>query len=94
MRYAEEVFCIVHMGWGIRARGRIPRGVFVFEMTGEILTNAKQILRNRGMQGGPCYSIELDADWAAERVLDDNSALCLDASRFGNMARFLYHWWV
>ena len=94
MRYAVEVFHTVYMGWGIRARGRIPRGAFVFEMTGEILTNAKQILRNRGMRGGLCYSIELDADWAAERVLDDNLALCLDASRFGNMARFLNHQWV
>ena len=46
------------------------------------------------MRGGPCYSIELDANWAAERVLDDNSALCLDASRFGNVARFLNHRWV
>ena len=94
MRYAVEVFCTVHMGWDIRARGRIPRGAFVFEMTGEILTNAEQILRNRGMQGGPCYSIELDGDWAAEHVLDDNSALCLDVSQFGNVARFLNHRWV
>ena len=94
MRYAVEVFRTTYMGWGIHARGHIPRGAFLFEMTGEILTNAEQILRNRGMRGGPCYSIQIDADWAAECVLDDNSALCLDASRFGNVARFLNHRWV
>ena len=91
MRYAVEVFRTTHTGWGIRARGRIPRGAFVFEMTGEILTNAEQILRNRGIRGGPSYSMQIDADWAAERVLDDNTALCLDASNFGNVARFLNH---
>ena len=41
MRYAVEVFRTVHMGWDICARGRIPRGAFVFEMAGEILTNAE-----------------------------------------------------
>ena len=91
MRYAVEVFRTTHTGWGIRARGRIPRGAFVFEMTGEILTNAEQILRNRGIRGGPSYSMQIDADWAAERVLDNNTALCLDASNFGNVARFLNH---
>ena len=34
MRYGVEVFRTAHMGWGIRARVRIPRGAFVFEMTG------------------------------------------------------------
>jgi hypothetical protein len=94
MRYAVEVFRTTHTRWGIRARVRIPRGAFVFEMIGEILTNAEQIIRNRGIREGPSYSMQIDADWAAERVPDDNSALCLDASRFGNVARFLNHRWV
>ena len=94
MRYVVEVFRTAHMGWGIHARGCIPRDAFVFEMMGEILTNAEQILRNRGMRGGPCYVIQIDADWAAKCVLDDNSALCLDASQFGNVARFPNHRWV
>ena len=91
MRFVVEVFRTAHMGWGIRAMGCIPRGAFMFEMTGEILTNAEQILRNRDIGEGPSYSVQMDADWAAERVLDDNSTLCLDASRFGNVARFLNH---
>ena len=94
MRYAVEVFRTAHMGWGIRAAVPIPRGAFVFEMTGEILTNAEQMYRNRSLKGGSTYSLQIDADWAAERVLDDNSALCLDATRFGNVARFLNHRWV
>lgn len=91
MRYPLEVFHTALTGWGIRARGRIPRGAFVFEMTGEVLTNAEQIVRNRGMKSGPIYSLQIDADWESECVLDDDSALCLDTSRFGNIARFLNH---
>ena len=91
MRYLLEVFHTALTGWGIRARVRIPRGAFVFEMTGEVLTNAEQIVRNRGMESGSIYSLQIDADWAVECVLDDDSALCLDASRFGNVGRFLNH---
>jgi hypothetical protein len=38
--------------------------------------------------------MQLDADWATEATLDDNSALCLDSSLFGNVARFLNHRFV
>ena len=63
----------------------------MFEMTREVLTNAEKIVRNRRMKSGLIYSLQIDADWTAECVLDDDSALCLDASRFGNVGRFLNH---
>jgi len=58
---------------------------------GEILTNAEQMFRNSGVDGGQSYTLQLDADWATEQNLDDNNALCLDSTRFGNVARFLNH---
>lgn len=91
MKYQVEVFPTAHTGWGIRTTELIPRGAFVFELTGEILTNAEQMVRNLEVVGGQSYSLQLDADWATERKLDDHSALCLDSSRFGNVARFLNH---
>lgn len=91
MTYRVEIFHTGGAGWGVRTKDYIPRGGFVFEMTGEILTNAEQIVRNKECKDGPTYAVQIDADWAAERVLDDDRALCIDASRYGNVARFVNH---
>ncbi|KAK4407265.1 putative inactive histone-lysine N-methyltransferase SUVR2, partial [Sesamum angolense] len=37
------------------------------------------------------YPVLLDADWCAEGVLKDEEALCLDATYYGNVARFINH---
>ncbi|KAF5951196.1 hypothetical protein HYC85_009140 [Camellia sinensis] len=37
------------------------------------------------------YPVLLDADWGSEVVLKDEEALCLDATRYGNVARFINH---
>lgn len=91
MKFRLEVFHTGLKGWGIRAAERIPKGAFVFELTGEILTNAELIVRNEQADGALIYSMALDADWATEQEVDDNSALCLDSTHFGNVARFLNH---
>ena len=33
----------------------------------------------------------LDADWGSSGVLKDEKALCLDATFYGNVARFVNH---
>lgn len=91
MKYSVEVFHMPQMGWGIRAAESIPKGAFVFEMIGEILTNAEMAVRNLVVDGGPSYGLQLDADWATEKKANDNTALCLDSTHFGNVARFLNH---
>lgn len=91
MKFRLEVFHTALIGWGIRAAERIPKGAFVFELTGEILTNAELIVRNKRGDGALTYSMALDADWATEEKVDDSSALCLDSTHFGNVARFLNH---
>lgn len=91
MKYSVEVFHTGVTGWGIRAIEPIPRGAFVFELCGEILTNAEMIVRNFVVSNGPSYGLQFDADWVTEAKLDDNTALCLDSTYFGNVARFLNH---
>lgn len=37
------------------------------------------------------YPVLLDTDWGTEGVLKDDDALCLDATCYGNVARFINH---
>lgn len=80
-------------GWGLRTLDELPRGAFVCEYVGEILTNIE--LYNRTIQttgnAKHTYPVLLDADWGSEGVLKDEEALCLDATFYGNVARFVNH---
>lgn len=80
-------------GWGLRTLQDLPKGTFVCEYVGEILTNTE--LYERNMQSSSSerhtYPVTLDADWGSERVLRDEEALCLDATFCGNVARFINH---
>ena len=51
MKFRVEVFHTALIGWGIRAAERIPKVAFVFELTGEILTNIELIVRNKRADG-------------------------------------------
>jgi hypothetical protein len=46
MKYPLEIFYTGQTGWMIRASRSILRCAFVFELAGEILTNAKMIVNN------------------------------------------------
>ncbi|KAL0383655.1 UNVERIFIED_CONTAM: putative inactive histone-lysine N-methyltransferase SUVR2 [Sesamum calycinum] len=80
-------------GWGLRTLEDLPKGAFVCEYVGEVLTNAElfeRVLRSpKGEKHS--YPVLLDADWCAEGVLKDEEALCLDATYYGNVARFINH---
>lgn len=78
-------------GWGLRTLEDLPQGAFVCEYTGEVLTYSEffgRILRST-KEGKNSYPVVLDADWGAE--LKDEEALCLDATNYGNVARFINH---
>uniref|UniRef100_A0A5B6YPP7 Putative histone-lysine N-methyltransferase SUVR2 isoform X1 n=1 Tax=Davidia involucrata TaxID=16924 RepID=A0A5B6YPP7_DAVIN len=80
-------------GWGLRTLEELPKGAFVCEYVGEVLTNAElyeRISRSPGNEEH-AYPVLLDADWGAEGVLKDEEALCLDATYYGNVARFINH---
>ncbi|GAB2272439.1 hypothetical protein Dimus_007265 [Dionaea muscipula] len=80
-------------GWGLRVAEDLPKGAFVCEYVGEILTNTELHERNkqRSADERHVYPVLLDADWASESILKDEEALCLDATFYGNVARFINH---
>lgn len=80
-------------GWGLRTLEDLPQGAFVCEYVGEILTNIELYERNEKNSGKDkhVYPVLLDSDWTTEGNLKDEEALCLDATHFGNVARFINH---
>ncbi|GFZ13495.1 SET-domain containing protein lysine methyltransferase family protein [Actinidia rufa] len=79
-------------GWGLRSLQDLPQGVFVCEYIGEILTNAELYERISQSPNNEerAHPVLLDADWSSG-VLKDEEALYLDATYFGNVARFINH---
>ncbi|KAL6968934.1 hypothetical protein U1Q18_020398 [Sarracenia purpurea var. burkii] len=80
-------------GWGLRTLEDLPKGAFVCEYAGEVLTNAElyERISQSSNGGGHAYPVLLDADWGSEGALMDEKSLCLDATYFGNIARFINH---
>ncbi|KAK2665640.1 hypothetical protein Ddye_004214 [Dipteronia dyeriana] len=81
-------------GWGVRTLQELEKGTFVCEYVGEIVTNMELYERNEERTTNDerhTYPVLLDADWASEGHLKDEEALCLDATSFGNVARFINH---
>lgn len=79
-------------GWGLRTLEDLPKGAFICEYVGEIVTNTELDERNKRSTGERhTYPVLLDADWGSEGVLKDEEALCLDATSYGNVARFINH---
>ncbi|KAJ7977181.1 Histone-lysine N-methyltransferase [Quillaja saponaria] len=79
-------------GWGLRTLEELPKGAFVCEFVGEVLTTRELYERNmQCTKSGKCtYPVLLDANWISG-VLKDEETLCLDASSFSNVARFINH---
>ncbi|XP_044493548.1 probable inactive histone-lysine N-methyltransferase SUVR2 isoform X2 [Mangifera indica] len=75
-------------GWGLRTLEKLPKGAFVCEFVGEIITITELYERNSQSHNCP---VLLDAYWASGGVPKDEEALCLDATCYGNVARFLNH---
>ncbi|PHT30269.1 hypothetical protein CQW23_30139 [Capsicum baccatum] len=80
-------------GWGLRTLEDLPQGAFVCEYVGEVLTNIEHFDRVSRSPNGEehSYPVLLDADWGSLGVLKDEEALCLDATFYGNVARFINH---
>ncbi|KAI3473034.1 hypothetical protein Pfo_031158 [Paulownia fortunei] len=87
-----QVFMTPEKGWGLRTLEDIPKGAFICEYVGEVVTNKELFKRNMRNTGDKhTYTVLLDADWSSEGVLKDEQALCLDATVYGNVARFINH---
>ena len=82
-------------GWGLRTLEDLSKGTFVCEYVGEIITNSELLRRNEQNKNKKhTYHVLLDADWTSEGYLKDEEALCLDATSFGNVARFINHRYI
>ncbi|XVF81044.1 hypothetical protein PTKIN_Ptkin15bG0124900 [Pterospermum kingtungense] len=86
LKYKLQVFLTPDgKGWGLRTLEKLPKGAFVCEFVGEILTISELYARKRSCP------ILLDAFWGLKGVPEDDEALCLDATCYGNVARFINH---
>lgn len=93
----SQGFATKGKGWAIRTLEYLPKGSFVCEYIGEILTNTELYERNeqrKKKNERHTYPVLLDNDWGSEQVLKDEEALCLDATHYGNVARFINHRYV
>ncbi|KAE8678583.1 histone-lysine N-methyltransferase SUVR2-like isoform X4 [Hibiscus syriacus] len=91
--YREVFWTREGKGWGVKTLRDLPKGTFICEYVGEILTNTELYERNSKGSGNErhTYPVTLDADWGSEKILKDEEALCLDATLCGNVARFINH---
>ena len=80
-------------GWGLRTLDDLPKGTFVCEYAGEILTHIE--LHERAIQNMQnaryTHPILLDAGWCSGGEPKDEEALCLDGTFYGNVGRFINH---
>lgn len=89
----EVFFTGESKGWGLRSLVDLQPGAFVCEYVGEILTNVElydRTLKNMG-NARHIYPVLLDTNWGSKGAVDDEDALSLDATFYGNVARFVNH---
>ncbi|XP_076836898.1 histone-lysine N-methyltransferase EHMT1 isoform X2 [Brachyhypopomus gauderio] len=78
LRTRLQLFRTQDMGWGVRTLQDIPRGTFVCEYVGEIISDAEADVRENDS-----YLFSLDS-----KVGD---MYCIDARFYGNISRFINH---
>ena len=66
------------MGWGVKSMVDVPKGGFVCEYVGEIISDAEAEQRENDS-----YLFDLENR--------EGETFCLDANKFGNVARFINH---
>ncbi|KAL0889117.1 hypothetical protein Bca101_013100 [Brassica carinata] len=76
-------------GWGLRTLEKLPKGAFVCELAGEILTISELVQRRNSEK--LTSPVILDAHWGSEEVSGASKALCLDGTQYGNISRFINH---
>ncbi|CDY22319.1 BnaA06g36410D [Brassica napus] len=76
-------------GWGLRTLEKLPKGAFVCELAGEILTISELVQRSSSEK--LTSPVILDAHWDSEEVSGVKRALCLDGTHYGNISRFINH---
>ncbi|KAK1607220.1 hypothetical protein QYE76_030893 [Lolium multiflorum] len=80
-------------GWGLRTQDGLPKGAFICEYVGEILTSSELHERTveNAKNGKHLHQLFLDASWGSEGAPRDEEALCIDPTFYGNVGRFVNH---
>ncbi|KAL6260736.1 hypothetical protein P5V15_008259 [Pogonomyrmex californicus] len=73
-----QLFRTEGKGWGLRTLRHIPKGTYVCEYVGEIISDSEADHRE-----DDSYLFDLDNR--------DGETYCIDARRYGNLARFINH---
>ncbi|KAK6922779.1 SUVR5, C2H2-type Zinc finger, 3 repeats, partial [Dillenia turbinata] len=93
IRVKLEVFKTEKKGWAVRAGEKIPRGTFVCEYIGEVLEKEEANKRyNRYDKEGSSYQFDIGAHVNdMSRLIEGQSLHVMDATRYGNVSRFINH---
>lgn len=73
-----QLFRTEKLGWGVRTLKDIPRGTFICEYTGEIISDLEADRRQHDS-----YLFDLDSK--------DGETYCIDGFSYGNIGRFINH---
>ncbi|XP_031553067.1 histone-lysine N-methyltransferase EHMT1-like isoform X2 [Actinia tenebrosa] len=80
MQYPLQLFKTKKKGWGVRALCAIPKGTFLCEYTGELISDAEADTRE-----SDAYLFDLDCKES------EHELYCIDGGRYGNISRFINH---
>ncbi|XP_043914104.1 histone-lysine N-methyltransferase EHMT1 [Protopterus annectens] len=78
LRIRLQLYRTQKMGWGVRTLQDIPKGSFVCEYVGELISDAEADVRE-----DDSYIFDLDNK--------DGEVYCIDARFYGNISRFINH---
>jgi len=76
--YRMQLYKTYGMGWGVKSLVDIPKGGFVCEYVGELISDAEAEQRENDS-----YLFDLENR--------DGDTFCIDANKFGNVTRFINH---
>lgn len=73
-------------GWGVRATKLIPKGTFICEYMGELITAEEA--ENRGL-----FYDAVQCSYLFDLDVEDKTNCCftIDATNYGNVSRFINH---
>ncbi|XP_020288910.1 histone-lysine N-methyltransferase EHMT2 isoform X2 [Pseudomyrmex gracilis] len=81
-----QLFRTKGKGWGLRTLRFIPKGTYVCEYVGEIISDSEADHRE-----DDSYLFDLDNREIYSMYAQDGETYCIDARRYGNIARFINH---
>ncbi|XP_057872607.1 histone-lysine N-methyltransferase SUVR5 isoform X1 [Cryptomeria japonica] len=87
-----EVYKTKQKGWAVRAVQTILRGTFICEYLGEVLNDQEANKRGERYDNEGCsYLYDIDAHIDASDLGDGVQPYVIDATKYGNVARFINH---